>query len=239
MLFISPLKSETLIVVFEHNPPFQMIDDNGKGYGPVYDFAVKLLKFSQLKVKFSAEPWARIMQKESQLPNRLILSISKTPQRKERFIWLTSLYSGQQYIWKKRDAIDPTRIFVGMERNSHKARSIKEYFKPQNVFEFLNSANALEALIKGRVQRFVGTTFAVSGKLNSLGYQINELERLSLFNESGYESQGLYLALTHGTESEIKFALNKALKTPEILAVQKDLVQNFQLAEIGLLNDQN
>ena len=34
----------SLSVVFEHNPPFQIIDANNKGHGPIIDFAELLVK---------------------------------------------------------------------------------------------------------------------------------------------------------------------------------------------------
>lgn len=236
-ILVLPLKAKTLEVVFEHNPPFQMIDENGKGYGPVYDFAIKLIKRAQLEARLIGKPWARIMVKDAKLPNTLILSMSKIPQRIPNFIWLTSVYTGQPYIWKKRNAIDPKNrsIHVSMERNSHREKSIREYFHSDNVFEFLNSTQALNALLKGRVQRFVGTTLAVSGKLASLGYELNILEQLSLFDEADFSSQGLYLTLTLGTDSEIQNALKQALKCPEIIKARNMLFDNFTKEEQSLL----
>jgi ABC-type amino acid transport substrate-binding protein len=236
VVFVS--KAQNLEVVFEHNPPFQMVDANGKGYGPVYDFAKLLVKHAHLSARFTAKPWARIMEKDSNLPNKLILSMSKTPQRKEHFVWLTSVYSGQQYLWKKKNSVDPThsKLHASMERNSHKAKSINDYFKAENVFEFLNSTKALNALIKGRVHRFVGTTFAVSGKLASLGYDLDILEQLSVFDESGFASQGLYLTLTLSTDETINVALQKALKNTEVIKARNKLFNSFQLAEKALIN---
>lgn len=235
IVFVS--KAKPLEVVFEHNPPFQMVDVHGVGYGPVYDFAKLLVKHANLSARFTVKPWARIMEKDSNLPNKLILSMSKTPQRKDHFIWLTSVYIGQQYVWKRRNAVDPTHknLHVSMERNSHKAKSIYDYFQAENVFEFLNSTKALDALIKGRVHRFVGTTFAVSGKLASLGYELDILEQLSVFDESGFASQGLYLTLTLGTEETINIALQKALKNTDVIKARNKLFDSFQLAEKSLI----
>ncbi|WP_197061251.1 substrate-binding periplasmic protein [Colwellia psychrerythraea] len=246
ILFVLPilslsLEAKTLEVIFEHNPPFQMVDHNGKGYGPVYDFAKKLIKHAQIPARFTAKPWARIIIKDAKLPNKLILSISKTPQRIDNFIWLTTVYAGQQYIWKKRNAIDPRNMIlrVSMERNSHKAKGIRSYFHPDNVFEFLNSTQALNALIKGRVDRFVGTTFAVSGKLESLGYELNMLEQLAVFDEAGFGSQGLYLTLTLGTDKKSKLALQQALKHPEVIKARNMLFDSFKHTEQQLLKAQS
>jgi polar amino acid transport system substrate-binding protein len=241
VMFSFSLQANTLEVVFEHNPPFQMIDDDGKGNGPVYDFAIKLIKHTQLAADFNAKPWARIIGKDAKQPNKLILSISKTPQRIPYFIWLTSVYTGQQYIWKKRNVVDPKgkQVLVSMERHSHKEKSIKEYFHKNNVVEFLHSTQALNALLKGRVQRFVGTTFAVFGKLASLGYELNTLEQLSLFDERGFSSQGLYLTLTLGTDNEIQIALKKALKHPDIIKARNILFNSFQEKEKKLLMAQS
>jgi ABC-type amino acid transport substrate-binding protein len=237
-MFVFVSKAKTLDVIFEHNPPFQMVDENGVGYGPVYDFAKLLVKHANLSARFTAKPWARIMEKDSKLPNTLILSMSKTPQRKEHFVWLTSVYIGQQYLWKNRNSVDPANnnLHASMERNSHKAKSINDYFKAENVFEFLNSTQALNALIKGRVHRFVGTTFAVSGKLASLGYDLDILERLSAFDESGFASQGLYLTLTLETDDTINMALQKALKNTEVIKARNKLFDSFKLAEKALIN---
>lgn len=73
-------------MVFEHNPPFQMVKSNGTGYGPVIAFTQQLVKYTDLDIKFEALPWARIMQKEALKPNRLILSTSRTPKRETQYI---------------------------------------------------------------------------------------------------------------------------------------------------------
>ncbi|MEW6991238.1 substrate-binding periplasmic protein [Colwelliaceae bacterium 6441] len=235
---LSPtLQANALEVVFEHNPPFQMIDGGQNGYGPVFEFANKLIKYADIQAHFNGKPWARIIRKEAFLPNKLILSMSKTPQRTPKFIWLISVYEGQQYIWKKKNAIDPhnKKLTVSLERDSHKIKSINAYFKPENVFKFLNSAQALDALMQERVQRFVGTTFAVSGKLASLGYTLADVEQMSVFDEGHLASQGLYLALTLGTDSQIIEALESALQHPEIIKARNSLFNNFLEAEKKLL----
>ncbi|MDP5212301.1 transporter substrate-binding domain-containing protein [Pseudoalteromonas tunicata] len=234
------IQAKPLSVVFEHNPPFQMINDSGFGYGPVYDFAQALVKQAGLSAQFTPKPWARIIEKDAQQPNTLILSISKTPQRSPQFIWLTSVYTGQQYIWKLRDEVDPEGkpVQVAIERDSHKMKSIYAYFQAENVLEVLNSTQALNALIKGRVQRFVGTTFAVSGKLASLGYSLNILEQLAVFNEGEFASQGLHLALTLGTEPEVLNALQQALIHPDTIKLQTELTHSFMQREQALLDAQ-
>ena len=235
------IQAKPLSVVFEHNPPFQMINDSGFGYGPVYEFAQALVKQAGLSAQFTPKPWARIIEKDALQPNILILSISKTPQRSSHFIWLTSVYTGQQYVWKLRGGIDPEGkpVQVAIERDSHKMKSIYAYFQAENVLEVLNSTQALNALIKGRVQRFVGTTFAVSGKLASLGYSLDTLEQLEAFEEGGFASQGLYLALTLGTNVDSVYALKQALTHPDIIKARMALVDSFRQAEQTLLNDKS
>jgi len=85
-------------VVFEHNPPYQMVNKSGQGYGPVFEFAQKLVKVTEVEYTFEALPWARIIQKEAFKANRLILSISRTPSREHNFLWLKQIYRGEQYI---------------------------------------------------------------------------------------------------------------------------------------------
>ncbi|MDK2593479.1 substrate-binding periplasmic protein [Pseudoalteromonas obscura] len=229
-----------LEVVFEHNPPFQMVDESGTGYGPVYFFAKKLLKAANLKGKFTAKPWARIMNIDAHRPNVMILSMSKTPQRANRFIWLTSVYTGQQYLWKIRSRAEPTNgvVNVAIERNSHKMKSVISYFREDNVLQVINSTQALQALIKGRVNRFVGTTFAVSGKLADLGYDISILERLNVFDEAGFESKGLYLTLTLNTQEKYVSAIQQALASSEIKRARHELFTGFVMAEKAILTEQ-
>ena len=230
-LYFLPLEAASLTVVFEHNPPFQMIDSDGIGHGAVYDFSKKLLKYAKLDASFEGMPWARIIQKEINHPNRLILSITKTELRSENFIWLIKVYSGRQYVWKKANKQDPKRILVAMERNSHKATGLKSYFQEKNVVEFLDSEQALAALVKNYVQRYVGTTFAVHGKLAQLGYGMGEVERRELFDQYNNGTMDLYLALTKGSSVEIYNRLNTALEHPEILQDVNSLLLKFEQKE--------
>lgn len=230
-----------LSVVFEHNPPFQTIDANNQGHGPIIEFAELLIAVakenSDFKAEFHGKPWARIMEKDAYEPNILILSISKTPQRAPHFTWLTQVYTGQQYIWKVKGRDDPKGkpLQVAVERNAHKMVSIKHHFGEENVLKSLNSAQALHALLRGRVDRFVGTVFAVSGKLESLGHNMNELQRLAKFDDTGFASQGLSFALTLDSDEHIEAALRKALQHPKVEQARAKLQQQFEASERQLM----
>ena len=238
-LFTHSVFAETpsLSVVFEHNPPFQTLDAENQGHGPIIDFTKHLIAASNLNAEFSGKPWARIMEKDAYLPNTLILSMSRTPQREANFIWLTSVYTGQQYIWKVKGRVDPTDkpLQISVERNAHKMISITHHFGEENVLKSLNSAQALHALLRGRVDRFVGTVFAVSGKLQSLGYDMSQLERLDKFDDTGFASLGLSFALTHDSDKEIESALRNALDDPDVAMARAKLQQKFELAEQKLM----
>ncbi len=231
----------SLSVVFEHNPPFQIIDANNKGQGPIIEFAELLVDVAKENADFTAEftgkPWARIMERDAYYPNVLILSISKTPQREPNFIWLTQVYTGQQYIWKVKGRPDPEDrpLQVAVERNAHKMMSIRHHFGENNIHTSLNSAQALHALLKGRVDRFVGTVFAVSGKLQSLGHHMNELQRLAKFDDTGFASQGLAFALTLDSDEYLEAALRKALKDPKVEQARAKLQKQFEASERQLL----
>lgn len=237
--FCLPLNAEQLVVVFEHNPPFQMVKANGTGYGPVFDFAQKLHKYMDLDIQFEALPWARIIQKEALKPNRLILSISRTSHREQNFIWLKQVYRGEQYIWKKANTIDPKRILVAMERNSHKAETLKRYYKPKNVYEFLDSQQALEALLKGHVQRYVGSVFGVHGKLAELGSDLDELQRVGAFKASNTRKLGLYLALSKTSSDLVHKQLIQALTHPDMIKALNSLIKDFETQELSLIQSLN
>jgi len=233
------IKAQELVVVFEHNPPYQMVKEDGVGYGPVFEFAQQLVKYTDLDIKFEALPWARIIQKEALKPNRLILSISRTPTREAQFIWLKQIYRGEQYIWKKVNTVDPKNILVAMERNSHKADLLKRYYKPKYVYEFLDSQQALEALIKGHVQRYVGSVFGVHGKLTELGINIDKLERIGVFKESYSSKIGLYLALSNTSSELIHKQLILALTHPDMIKALDILIKDFETKEQYLVNSLN
>jgi ABC-type amino acid transport substrate-binding protein len=231
----------SLSVVFEHNPPFQTIDADNQGHGPIIDFAELLIAVAKentdFKAEFNGKPWARIMEKDAYLPNVLILSMSKTPQREAHFVWLTRVYTGQQYIWKVKGRADPNDkpLQIAVERNAHKMMSIKHHFGEENVLRTLNSAQALHALLRGRVDRFVGTVFAVSGKLESLGHNMGELQRLAKFDDTGFASKGLSFALTLDSDEHIEAALFKALQSPKVEQARAKLQQQFEASERQLM----
>lgn len=228
-----------LEVIFEHNPPFQMINKHGQGYGPVYEFAKKLVKEANIPAKFYGKPWARIIEKDGKTANKLILSISKTPNRANHFIWLSNIYKGQQYFWKVKGRFDPLNkpLLVSVERHSHKVESMLAYFHQDHIVESLDTEQALSALLKGRVDRYVGMPFAVNSKLKALGSNILALQRLEHFNEAQYASSGLYLALTQGTDKDVVVALHKALKKPSVVEARGELIAGFKAAEQALVSN--
>lgn len=165
------------------------------------------------------------------------MSISRTPSREHNFLWLKQIYRGEQYIWKKANAKDPKRILVAMERNSHKAELLQHYFKSRNVYEFLDSQLALEALIKRHVQRYVGSVFGVHGKLSEIGVSIDSLERLGVFKEADSNKLGLYLALSKTSSLRVQKQLVKALDHPKMTKAVDILIRDFETKEQNLVSN--
>ena len=213
LLFAFSLQAETekVTVIFEHNPPFQMSDKKGSGYGPIIDFAKVLLKEANLEAEFILLPWARIIQKETYVANNLILSISKTLHRRDNYIWVTKVYSGQQFIWRLK-GVRGSSDSVGVERNSYKIPFLRAHFGDNNVVEYLDTDQAVVAMFKGNIDHYVGSTIAMKNKLERLGLDFSKVEIEDTFNFSSNE--GLHLAMTKGTSKhildKIMSALNKA-----------------------------
>ncbi len=205
-----------LVVYFEHNPPFQMVGEQGAGYGPLLDFTRSLLEEADIDGNFVAQPWARILSKSAERRNALILSIARTPEREADFNWLTEIYRGSSFVWKVRGKPDPENVFFGVERGSHKMEHLSEVVGRDHVVEFLDSEQALANLLKGHVQRYVGLSFAVAGKMAELQQPMERLERMEVFNEPGQGNTRMYLALTLGTDRNLEMRLRDALNVPHI-----------------------
>ena len=210
------IKAETdkIKVIFEHNPPFQVSDDKGGGTGPVIDFAKILLEQAGIDAEFILLPWARIIQKETFLPNNIILSISKTAKRKNSYLWLTKVYSSQQYIWQRTKMPYNLTGLVGVERNSYKVPYLKDHFGNKNVVEFLDTDQAVVAMIKGNIDYYVGSTIALKKKLERRGIDFSGVMVKQKFDFENHD--GLHIALTLGTPQHIVNRLSAALSNTQV-----------------------
>lgn len=201
-----------------------MSDDKGIGSGPVLAFAKILLRKANIQAEFVPMPWARIIQKETLIPNNLILSISKTESRREDYIWLTKIYDEQQYVWQRRN-YSGKRSSIGVERDSYKVPFLNEYFGETNVVKYLNTDLAVLAMYKGNIDHYVGPVTTMKFKLERLELDFSKIEIKEKFHFSTH--QGLHLAMTNNSSKVIVDKIMAALNETEVKRLKTSLSRSL------------
>lgn len=203
-------------VIGESNIPFQMVDTNYQLVGPVVDFSTDLLNMSGYQSRPIYVPWARIMESEVSVPNRLILSITRTQAREDDFHWIGQISDMQSITWKRKSRRKQHHkiVTVGVERGSHKIRALQQHFGVSNVVKFTSADQAFQAFTMGRVDRYVGTPFAVMSKLHVFNLPMDFVER-DRINTLKVQESGLYLALTKNSDKALISALSSSFNTKE------------------------
>lgn len=87
-----------LRVLTEELPPYNF-QEAGKLTGFSTDIVRAVLAEAQLEAQFELLPWARAYEMAQQLPDVLIYSIGRTPQRESLFKWVGALTSVEFYLF--------------------------------------------------------------------------------------------------------------------------------------------
>lgn len=175
---VSFAKTQPLLVVTEDLWPFNYIENNEvKGSATV--LVKRILKQADMDYTLALLPWARSYQMALTKPNVLIYTINKTPERDEKFYWVTEIpvkvesnfyaLSNSPLIERQPQSLKELRIaalidsvndaflsrnkFKNISRVSKISQSVG-MLKRQRVDLIISSENAiLHALINNNMQR--------------------------------------------------------------------------------------
>lgn len=211
-------RNETLMVVTEHMPPFQIIDKNPKR--PVEGYSVEVLK-STLKlahIDYAIVPmdWDRAYSLGQKKPNTLVLSMVRKPEREKMFHWLIKLSDSQTSLWGYRNnpkvitsLAEITNEIIAINRHDHHQLTLKKYPNLTNKnFLFTKSKEQAIALVaKQRADYFMANDFILNWRLKFANIDKKNLVEVFQFTQQNNE---LYIAASHDTSLRIRNKIKHA-----------------------------
>jgi polar amino acid transport system substrate-binding protein len=202
--------NNSLRVLTEHLPPYQIAYGVNLKGGTV---GLKVQKFLNSVVPSTAIevlPWNSAYNIALNRPNTLIFSITRTPEREDKFIWITKVANLKPKLYAlKKSNINPTtnlssleRYTVGTSLNDLVTNKLLEQgfnFK-DNLVQIVNADSIVAMLHKGRLDLIAADPHMIEYycKVNN----INPSEFIAVYDFTELNDQ-LYLAASKRTDPNL------------------------------------
>lgn len=221
--FCSAISAETLRVVTEDLPPYQIALD-GKAVGGSSVLLVReMLKRAEINVPIEVLPWARAYKIATTLPDVVIFSMARNKEREAHFHWLLKLRDLTYHFYSLAARPDLhvdniatllSRTVVAV-RHSYEANSLLNngFIEGKNLMLTSNYKEAWQMLLKGRADY----TYANELVQDSIFQPLNIAPNLFSQRFDMGETSDLYIA----TSAQIAPALLQHLQRT-VAAMEND-----------------
>ena len=181
-----------LMLVTEEFEPFNYIEQ-GKLTGYSVELARTLVERAGIAYSIAAYPWARAYRMAQQLPNVLIFSLARTPEREKQFQWIAPLARRQVYLYQlsKRNDIavrslaDLPRYSTSVNRDdiAHTQLAAMGLAQKGRLDLTNNALSGMNKLLVGRVDLIVGNPFSIRSLCASAGVPETAVKRTILLSD--------------------------------------------------------
>lgn len=207
--------AEPLTVVTEEFAPYNYTE-NGKLTGYSVKIVEELLHRADYTYTINSYPWARAYKMAQQLPNVLIFTMARTPEREAEFYWIGELADRKLYFYKlksrgdlvvnKLDDVKRYKVGVNLGDAAEKLL-LQEGFKVgENIDESPKEMSSLNKLLANRVDFITGNDQAMDYLVRTSTTPNVQLERsLMLINQGKY-----YIAMSKQTSPKLVKELQNA-----------------------------
>lgn len=205
-------------IVGEVWEPYQYPDKSGDPAGFATQVVAQLLKQAKIaprEVEFY--PWVRAYKKAQTERNMLILSLSRIPEREDKFIWIGKISSQyfQFYALKTNSKISKAKtlddIFnytIVVSKNSALDKYLTKRNFP-NVERILDNDEAYQMLAKERADLMFKAPSASNPEVKFEGYSDSDLKVIYTPSDA---KNDFYLALSKDSSPDLAKRLQKAFK---------------------------
>lgn len=211
-------RSESLMVVTEHLPPFQIIDNDPKH--PVEGYGIEILKetLKHAHMDYTIMPmnWDRAYRLGQIKPNTLIMSMVRKPEREKMFHWLIKLSDSKSSLWSYKgnqktlnSLAEITTEIIALNRNDHHQLMLQEYpnLTEKNFIYTSSKEQAFALVSKHRADYFLANDFILNWRLKLA--KLNKDDFVELFEFSQQKNE-LYIAASLETSPRIRRKISRA-----------------------------
>lgn len=220
-------------VVGEHLMPYQGVKD-GKIEGLAVDLAKELVERTQVKASYDIYPWARAYSDAQRFANKLLLSVSRTPDREEKFKWIGRIVTSKVTYWRLKDRADIqgplgpdqlAKLKISVQRNAMYHEYLKQHLpNTNNLALTTTNAQAIKMLFAGRVDVMMSNEVTFKQRAMELGLDPNKLEEVD--TETNLYSV-LYLAFSKQTPDHLVTLFQNTYKALEEEQVIDEIRQHW------------
>jgi len=206
---------EKIQAVTEEFAPFNYTE-NGKVTGYSTRVVEEMLRRAGLPYAMNSYPWSRAYKMAQTLPNVLIFTLARTPEREKEFQWIGGLAKRKLYLYKlaaRKDIRvnnidDAKKYWISVNRDDAAEKLLIGFgFSYNNNLDLSPSdVSSLNKLLAGRIDFITGSDDTVSYLLQKSGIETSRLQRsITLVDQGEY-----YIAASKNTSPEIVRRLRAA-----------------------------
>lgn len=219
MLFSAELHAETLQVVTNDYPPYQIIKGD-KVSGFTTEIVKHVIAGAGLTGEIKSYPWARAYKMAIKEPNTLIYSLVRNKEREHSFKWIGTVAPYDVYFWKlkKRKDIhiknieDAKKYVCGAMLNGSKANHLIKngFVEGKNLDLGDSDLDNFRKLYAGRVDIILFDS--LSFRYTALQEKKDIVDAERIIKVDGISNE-LYLAASHSTPDSVVAKLRASLAT--------------------------
>ena len=228
-------RNESLMVVTEHMPPFQIINSNPKH--PIEGYSVEVLKTTLKKahIDYSLMPmtWERAYRLAQKKPNTLILSMVRKPAREKMFHWLIKLSDSKTSLWSYKgnektltSITEITDEVIAVTRNVHHQLMLKSYtnLTEKNFIYTSSKEQAIALVSKHRAQYFLANEYILNWRLKLAKISAEDIVEVFEFPQLDNE---LYISASLNTSPRTRKKIQQAYKDLQVSGKIKTIADKW------------
>ncbi|WP_419798604.1 MAG: substrate-binding periplasmic protein [Terasakiella sp.] len=211
--FAQPDFSKVKVVTSFYEP--YSFAEEGAAQGIAVNQVRKILAQLHFFPSISVYPWARAYNIALNIPNTLIFSMARTPEREEKFHWIGPVVGFDVHIFKHKERKDIQVHNLAQLRNYQIGALRKDvkgqYLKKHKiaVTELTSEENGIKLLLNNRLDLMPADITATKYRLEKMGFSPDILEPVYHLSEI---SRPLYVAFSLNTPMETVNAFRNAYK---------------------------
>ncbi|MBV8633166.1 MAG: transporter substrate-binding domain-containing protein [Burkholderiaceae bacterium] len=219
---------EKIHAVTEEFAPFNHTE-NGKVTGYSTQVVEELLERAGMPYDLAIYPWSRSYKMAQTLPNVLIFTLARTPDREKEFQWIGALAKRKLYLYRlaaRRDINvvnleDAKRYRISVNRDDAAERLLLDlgFSYEKNLDLSPSDESSLKKLLAGRIDFITGNDFTIAHRLKMSGVEPSRVRRSAMLIDQGE----YYVAASKATSPEVVNRLRAAFQQMEKEGVIKRL----------------
>ena len=212
--FITSTKAETIRVVTEDLPPYQIMEQDGSVGGFATEVIQALFTITGDDAQIEVMPWARAYETAIHEKNILIYSIYRTQYREKLFYWVGPLMKEHVFFWGLEDKFPQSiqkisdllsyTIAATRYSNAEQYLSASEFI---HIYKTVDEEQPMKMLLKHRVDLVIDTKLIMETRAKHLNLNISNVKALIEIPEL---QANLSIAFSLGTSPELVSKYQKA-----------------------------